>query len=668
MLSKYLKSFVKFFMHCLFFLLPFGQAPATDWYQLYNSKWPNGFSPGSTLAWNETYILRSYISMYRASKARNEPEAEQDKWLSRIFEHCDYIINSVGMEKEGKAYLVYAGHGFTPLARVVKLVFDDAKLYSLYKDKANQYLMYLEKKLVPFWRNYNFAETPFNWYLSYGSMLLYLHQAAGSKYYGNPYYQTPDTALKDYYLSAVSDMAENYFGDFQAWQYTGKGWNDSPYPQNKGLCYYPDTDSYLWRYFDYTGSLIFWGYVGETEYQGIETSSPLVLDKWYKIELNFGSDSLKMNIFDTDGTTLINRTQTKWIITGTKSDLIIGKRVDGNEFFNGVIDEVKLIKGNNTVALWKMEGNAADSSGNDIHGIVHGSPETAEGKIGKALRFKNGDYISVPNHSVFDSISRVELWVKFQELNTARYYILGRGEHFHYGPGGFHLFMDCYKRPEDVGHANLDIEFLVNAANDVHFNKYYPVKTLNRFCNTFTRNIWSNTDTNHPAFRSHIEPASDYGKPDYEEHTFRWLWLYQYEPFIGTLISKWYEAHLVNNSFSEAVANLACWQAGLRITDDEFNDIEVLPKYSQGGLEIVTYPNPASDYIFVTMNSGANQNHGLFGISIYNSLGVEIKKLSDLTGIGQIRIPVGELAAGVYNIVCNDTGQGKITKSFIVVK
>jgi hypothetical protein len=647
-------------------ILTFSNSFSIDWYKVYNTKWENGITPSNTLPWSETYTLRSYISMYRASKARNEADTEQIKWIDRLIEHCDYIVNSPAMEAEGKAYLVYAGHGFTPLANVVNLIFSDDKLYSVYGAKANAYLSYIEQKIIPYWRNYDFKETPFNWFLSYGSLLLYLHRVSVSKYYGSSYYNTPDSTLKDYYLSFVSDIATNYFNDYHDWVYSGAGWNDAPFPLKKGLCYYPVNDSYLWRYFDYTGSLTFWGYKGVSDYQGVETSTQLDLNKWYKMEMNFRNDSLIMNVFDEDGTTLVTQLQAPWVMTDTKSDLVIGKRVDGDEYFNGIIDEVKFFKDTYLVASWRMEGNADDSSGNNLNGVIHGAPEKVVGRYGYAYKFQTGDYITVPNNTIFDNINRIELWVNFNELNTGRYYILGRGEHFQYGPGGMHLFMDCYKRPEDVGHANIDIEFLVNAVNDLHFKSAYPDSLMHRFCNTFTKDIWSNSDTLHPAFRSHIDPVSDYGVPDYDEHTIRWLWLYQYNPFIGTLISNWYEAHPDDQNLSEAVANLACWQAGVTATDNEITGIEGDGSISMNDFSLSVYPNPANNYLSIAFTKSNLLNTS---ISIYNSHGVEIKRINEkeLSGQNSLSISIVDFPSGVYYCTMN-TGTERITKRFVVVR
>ena len=154
--------------------------------------------------------------MYRASKARGEPQAEQQKWLDRIVRHCDYIVDSPDLT--GKESLVYAGHGYTPIARFVKLTFQNDDIYLNYKDKANKYLYYIESVIIPQWRDRpgysNWWETPFNWYLSYGCLLVHLHQITRSPYYQAPNYTSPDTSLENYYFNTVTDMANNHFNDF----------------------------------------------------------------------------------------------------------------------------------------------------------------------------------------------------------------------------------------------------------------------------------------------------------------------------------------------------------------------------------------------------------------------------------------------------------------------
>ena len=157
---------------------------AVEWYDEFNSTYPDDLPTQPYLAWYESYIMRAYISMYRASVARGEPEDEQRQWLERLINHCDYVVDS---DLTGEEYLVWAGHGYTPIARFVKMVFKDDSLYVRYNEEANRYLNYIESEIIPHWRDYPFWETPHNWYLSYGSLLMNLHQITRSPYYGPDY-------------------------------------------------------------------------------------------------------------------------------------------------------------------------------------------------------------------------------------------------------------------------------------------------------------------------------------------------------------------------------------------------------------------------------------------------------------------------------------------------
>ena len=548
---------------------------AVGWYDEFNSTYPDDLPTRPYLAWYESYVIRAYISMYRASVVRGEPDNEQWQWLDRIVHHCDYIVDS---DLTGEEYLVWAGHGYTPIARFVKLVFKDDNLYAEYTDEVNRYLHYIESEIIPHWREYAYWETPHNWYLSYGSLLMNLHQITRLRYYEPDYYETPDTSLADYYYNTVAEMADDYFQDFGDWEYEGEEWSNDPYPLKAGLCFYDRLNAYAWRYYDYIGSLYFWGYIGEREGQSVESSSPLELNRWYQIVILYGDDTLTMRVYDSDGETLLIERSTRWENTPTEADLIIGKRVDSDGFFVGIMDELRIEQDGELIAWWQMEGNAVDSSGNEHDGEIRGDPEWVDGRVGQAMQFDGDDYIVIPHHEDLDNFTRIELWLQFSELDSRRYVIFGKGEHFHYGPGGYHCFMSCYKRPEDVGHANLDIEFVVKASHDELFSQFYPEEMLQRFCNAFTGYIWCNEDATHPVFQSHVDPSGEYGDQS-GGHTIRWLWLYEFEPEIGNLVSNWYEDH-DDAWLTEALANLACWQEGLFI--DEYDSSLAVREWDQG--------------------------------------------------------------------------------------
>ena len=69
-----------------------------------------------------------------------------------------------------------------------------------------------------------------------------------------------------------------------------------------------------------------------------------------------------------------------------------------------------------------------------------------------------------------------------------------------------------------------------------------------------------------PEFRSHVDfkYGSAIGKP----FLWRWLWLYEFDPRIGRLISQHYTNYPRLAAHCEMSANLACWQAG--VPEDDY--------------------------------------------------------------------------------------------------
>lgn len=121
---------------------------------------------------------------------------------------------------------------------------------------------------------------------------------------------------------------------------------------------------------------------------------------------------------------------------------------------------------------------------------------------------------------------------------------------------------DPTPRSEDVGHANLDIEFAIRA---YHLGIIFDRKDMERFANTFVNILW-NKDETRPEFRSHVD--FKYGAATGRDHLLRWLWLYEFDARIGRLINQHYNAH-PDKRMNEMVANLACWQAGVH--DDDYD-------------------------------------------------------------------------------------------------
>jgi hypothetical protein len=116
---------------------------------------------------------------------------------------------------------------------------------------------------------------------------------------------------------------------------------------------------------------------------------------------------------------------------------------------------------------------------------------------------------------------------------------------------------DPTPRPEDTGHANLDIEFAIRA---YELGIAFDEKDMRRLANTFLNVLW-NKDEAQPEFRSHVDFR--YGSAVGKYHLLRWLWLYEFAPRIGQLINQHYAAHPERAGFNEMLANLACWQAGV---------------------------------------------------------------------------------------------------------
>jgi len=76
------------------------------------------------------------------------------------------------------------------------------------------------------------------------------------------------------------------------------------------------------------------------------------------------------------------------------------------------------------VAHYEFEGNASDSSGNNLHGTAHGGPTYVEGVFGRALDLDGvNDYVDCGNSPVLDITGQITLaaWVRTNDS--------GNGEH-----------------------------------------------------------------------------------------------------------------------------------------------------------------------------------------------------------------------------------------------
>ena len=120
---------------------------------------------------------------------------------------------------------------------------------------------------------------------------------------------------------------------------------------------------------------------------------------------------------------------------------------------------------------------------------------------------------------------------------------------------------DPTPRPEDAGHANLDVEFALRA---FHLGIVFDERDMKRLARTVTEVLW-NGDERQPEFRSHLD--FKYGSEVGETYFFRWLWLYEVDPRIGRLIGRHMARYPRRGGQCEMCANLACWQAGVREDD-----------------------------------------------------------------------------------------------------
>jgi len=622
-----------------------------DWYEEFNSEYPHGISFTSAIPWGESYIIRGLLSMYRASVARGEPIDTSLKYLTWAQQHCSYVIDSC--HYTGEPYLVWTGHIFATIADFIKIVLSDSFLYSRFGAQASRFLYYIEDTIVPIWRYSEYWKTPHNWYLAYGLMLLRLVEISRTPYYMPPYYRTPDTSLVTYYRNTVHEMAETYF-TYRGWIHSGTNWSDAPFPAYRGLCYCPALNAYAWRYCDYMATADLWGFDSSGAYCAIETDVIDKLGYWYKFEVSL-EDSLRLIIYDSTGTRILFRQSVGKAISGTDADFVIGKRPDGSSFFVGALDELVITRGHDTLVYLRFEGDFADLSRHGRDGVSHGTPSFATGKVGQAVVLDGDDYITIPHDTALNDNIKISFWIRFDELASRRYYVMGKGNHFHYDRGGYHLSMSCFKRAEDVGHANIDIEFVVAVANDPEFASAYPDSMLQRFCNTFTKIVWTNTDTSNPTFRSHVNP--DGGVLDYVEHTMRWLWLYQYDSLIGILISNWYESR-PSLWGAEVLGNLACWQNHVTIS----SRISSEPNYQ-------TQQEPALGTLILTGMDNLPLPKNTTSIRIFDIKGriVFSKRTDKINGRDHIDISSVGLSQGVYILHCK-TKTKPVVRKLIVVR
>jgi len=97
------------------------------------------------------------------------------------------------------------------------------------------------------------------------------------------------------------------------------------------------------------------------------------------------------------------------------------------------------------VGLWRFDGNAADSSGNDNHGTVYGEESYIISLMGQALSFDGvNNYVDCGNSASLRPINAltVEAWVNYAgfSLDSAGHAIVSEAQ---YTSNGFMLYQAC---------------------------------------------------------------------------------------------------------------------------------------------------------------------------------------------------------------------------------
>ncbi|MBM2814374.1 MAG: hypothetical protein HW421_1136 [Ignavibacteria bacterium] len=85
--------------------------------------------------------------------------------------------------------------------------------------------------------------------------------------------------------------------------------------------------------------------------------------------------------------------------------------------------------------------------------------------------------------------------------------------------------------------------------------------------------------------------------------------------------------------------------------------------------DLVIFPNPTSDNITISFENGASSIVESNSLSIYNSLGIKIKRFGEkeLFGQSSIKISIEDFPSGIY-YVTYDSGMSIIAKSFVVLR
>ena len=150
------------------------------------------------------------------------------------------------------------------------------------------------------------------------------------------------------------------------------------------------------------------------------------------------------------------------------------------------------------------------------------------------------------------------------------------------------------------------------------------------------------------------------------------IWPGNYDKFIGLKFKSnnqwhygWLRISVPEDGLSVIIKDFA-WETTPEqsINAGDGIETEAVLDYSDSD-EICVSPNPAIDDI--TLSFPENQNISL--ISIFNSIGIEVKRINqtELNGNNQISISTADFPSGLYHFsFVNQTG--RVTKSFVVIR
>lgn len=213
-----------------------------------------GADNSAHLAWWESYLLQSYLPMYKATG--------DDFWLDRFVVHADEVIRvaqdvpgsgeywpgyrdgflgwgTTRYDPQGRyqEYLVHDGRICLPIVRFVRTVYEQSALHDRYLRRAQRYLAFVEKNVVVKWYRSMYSDRgagedlerfggwrnlPLNQFLTFGEALLVLADIARM-----PEYEKSDAALPDRFYAETAEAMAALF--------------------KSSLLYRATDDAYVWR-------------------------------------------------------------------------------------------------------------------------------------------------------------------------------------------------------------------------------------------------------------------------------------------------------------------------------------------------------------------------------------------------------------------------------------